>query len=102
MAYLRLLSAELSALGLVCELRYLELPPLLRVRYGRTSVVGESVRAFPVMIAGLPVWWFRCSSGWLLAPCEDVLGSAAEVVGRLALFVPELAELAEQMRQATL
>ena len=86
------LAVGLMAVGLECVRRYEEPVPLLRVFHPGWSgrlVIGESVTVTcgPGSTGG-PLWWFRSSSGYLLAPCGDVAGAAGEVVRLLAPFTP--------------
>ncbi len=50
------------------ERRYAETLPLLRVHFPDMWGLGESV----TVVSGAGGWWYRSSTGELLAPCADV------------------------------
>jgi hypothetical protein len=62
----------------------------LRVWHPTLPVLGESVSTVPGpgSTPGALVWWFRCSSGNLLAPCGDVNSAVTQILRLLAPFVP--------------
>lgn len=100
LVHLESLAADLTAHGLVCEVRDEERHTLLRVWHPSVPMVGESVRAIPVG-GRSQVWWFYDSSGQPVARCKDLPGSTCAVVARLARFIPQLAELAQDLQRRT-
>jgi hypothetical protein len=48
--------------------RYAETRPILRVHFPDFGGLGESV----TVVGGHGGWWYRSSTGELLAPCSDV------------------------------
>lgn len=100
LVHLEALAAELTALGLVCEMRDELRHTLLRVWHPAVPIAGESVQAIPIY-GQTETWWFSDSSGQLMTRCTDLQGSARAVVVRLARFIPQLAPLAQELRRCT-
>ncbi|MGI5163221.1 hypothetical protein ACQEU3_02570 [Spirillospora sp. CA-253888] len=60
------LARAVRCMGWVAEPRYGDVPPMLRVYAADVPCIGDSV----VAVRGVDaVWWFRSSTGTLLAPC---------------------------------
>lgn len=62
------LGRRLRRRGWSVERRYDEALPMLRVYFPGAWCLGESVR----VVAGDGGWWYRSSTGELLAPCSQV------------------------------
>ncbi|WP_149260472.1 hypothetical protein [Actinomadura sp. K4S16] len=73
------------------ERRYAKTLPMLRVHFPDVAGVGESV----TVVRGDGRWWFRSSTGVLLAPCSDV-GLA---VSRVAVSLDEWVAAARSLRR---
>jgi hypothetical protein len=61
------LGRALRRRGWRVEHRYAETLPLLRVHFPEVAGLGESV----TVTGGDGGWWYRSSTGELLAPCSD-------------------------------
>ena len=62
------LARALRRRGWRVDRRYAETRPILRVHFPNVCGLGESV----TVVGGQGGWWYRSSTGELLAPCSDV------------------------------
>ncbi|WP_433227825.1 hypothetical protein [Actinomadura formosensis] len=78
------LGRALRRRGWRVEHRYAETLPLLRVHFPEVAGLGESVT---VTGSGGGGWWYRSSTGELLAPCSDMDLAALRVMTSLDRWI---------------
>ncbi|MFF4242803.1 hypothetical protein ACFYYL_43680 [Actinomadura geliboluensis] len=66
--HLNRLARTLRRRAWTVDRRYAETRPILRVHFPDFGGLGESV----TVVGGDGGWWYRSSTGELLAPCSDV------------------------------
>ncbi|WP_152563814.1 hypothetical protein [Actinomadura welshii] len=62
------LARALRRHGWTVDRRYLETLPMLRVFFPDAPCLGDSI----TVVSGDGGWWYRSSTGELLAPCSDL------------------------------
>ncbi|WP_143118621.1 hypothetical protein [Actinomadura madurae] len=77
------LARALRRRGWTVERRYTETLPMLRMRFAEVASLGESV----TVVGGDGGWWYRSSTGELLAPCSDVDRAALRVTTSLDRWI---------------
>ncbi|MCP9968465.1 hypothetical protein LUX57_27635 [Actinomadura madurae] len=77
------LARALRRRGWTVERRYAEPLPVLRMRFAEVAGLGESV----TVVGGDGGWWYRSSTGELLAPCSDVERAALRVTTSLDRWI---------------
>lgn len=77
------LARELRRHGWRVERRYAETLPMLRVHFPRVAGLGESI----TIARGDGGWWYRSSTGALLAPCSDLELAVSRVMTSLDEWV---------------
>ncbi len=77
------LARALRRRGWTVERRYAETLPMLRMHFPEVTGLGESV----TVVGGDGGWWYRSSTGELLAPCSDVDLAALRVATSLDRWI---------------
>ncbi|MFA1546777.1 hypothetical protein [Actinomadura chokoriensis] len=77
------LGRALRRRGWRVERRYAETRPLLRVHFPDVAGLGESI----TVVGGDGGWWYRSSTGELLAPCADMRLAVARVTTALDRWI---------------
>ncbi len=77
------LARALRRHGWTVDRRYAETRPMLRVFFPDAPCLGESV----TVAAGDGGWWYRSSTGELLAPCSDMDRAVSQVTTALERWV---------------
>ncbi|TDC57921.1 hypothetical protein E1281_03160 [Actinomadura sp. KC345] len=77
------LARRLRRLGWRVERRYGDAVPMLRVHFPGLPSLGESI----MVAAGAGGWWYRSSTGELLAPCSQVDMAVSLITSSLERWV---------------
>ncbi|WP_207924071.1 hypothetical protein, partial [Actinomadura bangladeshensis] len=77
------LARALRRQGWTVDRRYFETPPMLRVFFPGAPCLGDSV----TIAAGDGGWWYRSSTGELLAPCSDMELAVSRVMTALDRWI---------------
>ncbi|WP_412516229.1 hypothetical protein K8Z49_35270 [Actinomadura madurae] len=77
------LARALRRQGCTVDRRYFETRPMLRVFFPAMPCLGDSI----TVVGGSGGWWYRSSTGELLAPCSRADLAAGRVSASLAWWV---------------